>query len=291
MPEPSATRSAATASAAATVRALPVTTHKSDHARRRRAAKGVQMRRVQSRPCPRSSTRRRARRACRCRRTCVRAGRSSSPAARSRRCPPHRQRRRAARPRPLRARARRLARTRAARDRQRLAADPLGADLARRGVEWLPFLALVLVLVFWQKGLYAERERRGGVGQIVSALVVVAAARARVRRRHRLPLHDLRDLPDGARPLDRADRHAARELRRRHAATSSASTGLTRRAVLVGAGEQRRAICTHARPRARRRRLRVPRRDRAVAGRRRRSGARRAGRALARARRRTRSTS
>jgi exopolysaccharide biosynthesis polyprenyl glycosylphosphotransferase len=40
--------------------------------------------------------------------------------------------------------------------------------------KWLPFLALVLVLVFWQKGLYAERERRAGIGQIVSGLVVVA---------------------------------------------------------------------------------------------------------------------
>jgi exopolysaccharide biosynthesis polyprenyl glycosylphosphotransferase len=39
---------------------------------------------------------------------------------------------------------------------------------------WLPFLSLVLVLVFWQKGLYAERERRAGLGQIVSSLVVVA---------------------------------------------------------------------------------------------------------------------
>ncbi len=40
--------------------------------------------------------------------------------------------------------------------------------------KWLPFLALVLALVFWQKGLYAERERRGGIGQIVSSLAVVA---------------------------------------------------------------------------------------------------------------------
>jgi exopolysaccharide biosynthesis polyprenyl glycosylphosphotransferase len=39
---------------------------------------------------------------------------------------------------------------------------------------WLPFLALILVLVFWQRDLYAERERRGGLGQIVSSLVVVA---------------------------------------------------------------------------------------------------------------------
>jgi exopolysaccharide biosynthesis polyprenyl glycosylphosphotransferase len=41
--------------------------------------------------------------------------------------------------------------------------------------KWLPFLALVTLLVFWQKGLYAEREYRGGLGQIVSSLVVVAA--------------------------------------------------------------------------------------------------------------------
>ena len=39
---------------------------------------------------------------------------------------------------------------------------------------WLPFLALVLVLVFWRKDLYAERERRGGIGQIISSLLVVA---------------------------------------------------------------------------------------------------------------------
>jgi exopolysaccharide biosynthesis polyprenyl glycosylphosphotransferase len=39
--------------------------------------------------------------------------------------------------------------------------------------KWLPFLALVLALVFWQKGLYAEREYRGGIGQIVSSLAVV----------------------------------------------------------------------------------------------------------------------
>ena len=63
---------------------------------------------------------------------------------------------------------------------------------------WLPFLALVLVLVFWQKGLYAERERRGGIGQIVAALVIVDRAHLRVRRGNAPPLHDLRDLPDGA---------------------------------------------------------------------------------------------
>ncbi len=40
--------------------------------------------------------------------------------------------------------------------------------------EWLPFLAPVTVLVFFQAGLYAVRERRSGVGRIVSSLVLVA---------------------------------------------------------------------------------------------------------------------
>ena len=38
---------------------------------------------------------------------------------------------------------------------------------------WLPFLTLVTVLVFWRAGLYGERELRGGVGRILSSLVVV----------------------------------------------------------------------------------------------------------------------
>ena len=40
--------------------------------------------------------------------------------------------------------------------------------------EWLPFLAMITLLVFWQGGLYAERERRAGVGRVVSSLVLVA---------------------------------------------------------------------------------------------------------------------
>jgi exopolysaccharide biosynthesis polyprenyl glycosylphosphotransferase len=40
--------------------------------------------------------------------------------------------------------------------------------------QWLPFLVLITLLVFWQAGLYAERERRAGVGRVVSSLVLVA---------------------------------------------------------------------------------------------------------------------
>jgi exopolysaccharide biosynthesis polyprenyl glycosylphosphotransferase len=40
--------------------------------------------------------------------------------------------------------------------------------------DWLPFLVLVMVLVFWRSGLYAAREYRAGMGRIVSSLVLVA---------------------------------------------------------------------------------------------------------------------
>jgi exopolysaccharide biosynthesis polyprenyl glycosylphosphotransferase len=40
--------------------------------------------------------------------------------------------------------------------------------------EWLPFVALITVLVFSQARLYASRERRSGFGRVVSSLLVVA---------------------------------------------------------------------------------------------------------------------
>jgi exopolysaccharide biosynthesis polyprenyl glycosylphosphotransferase len=49
----------------------------------------------------------------------------------------------------------------------------LWGALWRAESEWLPFLALVVVLVFWRAGLYAERERRGGGGRIVGSLILV----------------------------------------------------------------------------------------------------------------------
>jgi exopolysaccharide biosynthesis polyprenyl glycosylphosphotransferase len=39
--------------------------------------------------------------------------------------------------------------------------------------EWLPFIALVMLLVFWRAGLYAERDRRGGGGRIVGSMILV----------------------------------------------------------------------------------------------------------------------
>lgn len=41
--------------------------------------------------------------------------------------------------------------------------------------EWLPFLLPITVLVFWHAGLYADRERRSGLGRVLSSLFLVTA--------------------------------------------------------------------------------------------------------------------
>jgi exopolysaccharide biosynthesis polyprenyl glycosylphosphotransferase len=41
--------------------------------------------------------------------------------------------------------------------------------------DWLPFLILLLVLVFWRGGLYAPREVREGAGRVVPSVFLVAA--------------------------------------------------------------------------------------------------------------------
>ena len=41
--------------------------------------------------------------------------------------------------------------------------------------DWLAFLILMLLLVFWQAGLYAPRELREGAGRVVPSVVLVAA--------------------------------------------------------------------------------------------------------------------
>src|SRR5438552_18884711 len=51
---------------------------------------------------------------------------------------------------------------------------PLWGILWDSETEWLPFLTVITVLVFWVGGLYRRRELRAGVGQIVLSLVLVA---------------------------------------------------------------------------------------------------------------------
>jgi exopolysaccharide biosynthesis polyprenyl glycosylphosphotransferase len=51
---------------------------------------------------------------------------------------------------------------------------PLWGIVWETEVEWLPFLTVITVLVFWVGGLYRRRELRTGVGQIVFSLCLVA---------------------------------------------------------------------------------------------------------------------
>ena len=52
---------------------------------------------------------------------------------------------------------------------------PLWGILWETETDWLPFLTVITVLVFWVGGLYRRRESRSGLGQIVFSLVLVAA--------------------------------------------------------------------------------------------------------------------
>ena len=51
---------------------------------------------------------------------------------------------------------------------------PLWGILWKTETDWLPFLTVITVLVFWVGGLYRRRELRAGVGQILFSLVLVA---------------------------------------------------------------------------------------------------------------------
>jgi len=50
---------------------------------------------------------------------------------------------------------------------------PLWGIVWETETEWLPFLTVVMVLVFWVGGLYRRREARAGLGQVVFSLVLV----------------------------------------------------------------------------------------------------------------------
>jgi len=52
---------------------------------------------------------------------------------------------------------------------------PLWGILWSTETDWLPFLTVITVLVFWVGGLYRRREARAGLGQVVFSLILVAA--------------------------------------------------------------------------------------------------------------------
>jgi exopolysaccharide biosynthesis polyprenyl glycosylphosphotransferase len=51
---------------------------------------------------------------------------------------------------------------------------PIWGVLWSTEADWLPFLTVITVLVFWVGGLYQRRELRTGVGQVVFSLALVA---------------------------------------------------------------------------------------------------------------------
>jgi exopolysaccharide biosynthesis polyprenyl glycosylphosphotransferase len=54
------------------------------------------------------------------------------------------------------------------------ARPPLWGALWRAETDWLPFIALITVLLFAQAGLYRHREARSGMGRIIASLTLVA---------------------------------------------------------------------------------------------------------------------
>jgi exopolysaccharide biosynthesis polyprenyl glycosylphosphotransferase len=51
---------------------------------------------------------------------------------------------------------------------------PFWNSLWDKEAEWLPFLTVITVLVFWTNGLYRKREVRPGPGGVLASLIVVA---------------------------------------------------------------------------------------------------------------------
>ena len=69
---------------------------------------------------------------------------------------------------------------------------PLWGLLWEAEKAWLPFLTLVLALVFWRNGLYERREQRAGFGRILASLIVVGLLTLRVRDRRGPRVLDVR---------------------------------------------------------------------------------------------------
>ena len=94
---------------------------------------------------------------------------------------------------------------------------PLWGVMWQAVEEWLPFLALITLLVFWQGGLYANREVRARRRPDPPVHRARGAADGGVRDRLGARVRHVRPRPDGRGDDDDHDRGAARELRGRDA--------------------------------------------------------------------------
>jgi hypothetical protein len=85
----------------------------------------------------------------------------------------------------------------------------------RAETNWLPFLMLVMLLVFWRNGLYAAREFRGGPGSVVGSLALVTVLALAFGLGTGYPVPHVRARADRARDHGPPDRPLPGELRRR----------------------------------------------------------------------------
>jgi exopolysaccharide biosynthesis polyprenyl glycosylphosphotransferase len=102
--------------------------------------------------------------------------------------------------------------------------------------DWLPFLILITLLVFARGDLYAERERRPGVGRIVSSLLLVALVTLAfgLGTGHKFSTYGLAPT---ALVLSAAVISSGRGAYDAVTGTLLRRLGVRRRALLVGAGE------------------------------------------------------
>jgi exopolysaccharide biosynthesis polyprenyl glycosylphosphotransferase len=107
--------------------------------------------------------------------------------------------------------------------------------------EWLPFLTVITVLVFWVGGLYRRRELRAGVGQIVLSIVLVAVITLAfgLGTGYHFTTYGLTPTAVVTTALFIGILRASYEVLTRDVLTL---TGVRRRTVLVGEGEQLAAL-------------------------------------------------
>ena len=135
--------------------------------------------------------------------------------------------------------------------------DPLETE-----TDWLPFLTVITVLVFWVGGLYRRRESRSGVGQIVFSLMLVALITLAfgLGTGYHFTTYGLTPTALVLTALFIALLRSSYDVLTRDVLQLA---GVRRRAVLVGEGEQLDEAPAHARLGPQRHPLRVPRRGRA----------------------------
>ncbi len=135
---------------------------------------------------------------------------------------------------------------------------PLWGVLWRAETDWLPFVALITVLIFAQAGLYRHREARAGMGRVFGSLTLVAvlALAFGVGIGHEFTTFGLAPTAVITATIFVALLRGSYEI---VSGELLRRAGVRRRALLVGPGREAALAAREARRRAQRHRLPVPR--------------------------------